>query len=182
MVRIGGQPKAKERTDPRWHSSLTEFKGSEQSTVLEVLRAGVLACGASACMNPSRVVDYSPGEIAGGLHIKADVYYIPIKTTQVGIHSFILHDNKLYLLQMTVSDTHVICDNLLPFLAPLKRLLPKHSWHFIFVKPPGQILVFPSSAELRNPDLYSAEIEVKSSIIEHDSKCISSSSGLVSTF
>jgi hypothetical protein len=138
---LGGQPKAKERVSPRWHSSHTEFKGSERSTVLEVLRAG---------MDPSHVIDYSPSEVAGGLHIKAEVYYIPIKTTQVGIDSFILHDNDLYLLQMTASDTHVISDKLLPFLTPLKGLPPKHSWHFIFVKPPCQILACPilSSAEL----------------------------------
>ena len=69
MVCIGGQLKAKESTDPQWHSSHTEFKGSEQSMVLEVLRARVLACRASVCMNPSHVLDYSPGEITSGLHI-----------------------------------------------------------------------------------------------------------------
>ena len=108
----------------------------------------------------------------------------PSKPPQVGIDSSISHDNNLYLLQMTVSDTHVISDKLLPFLVLLKGLPLKEGWHFIFVKPPRQILAcpIPSSAELRDLNLYLVEVEVKSSIIEHDSKCISSSSGLVSMF
>ena len=183
MVRIGGQPKAKERANAQWFSNHTQFGGSAQSKALEmeVLRPSALAGGASLGMDPSRVVDYGSDEVAGGLHIEADVYYIPVKTNRVGIDSFILHDNILYLLRMTVSDTHGISDKLLPFLVLLKGLPPKHDWRFIFVQPPRQILAcpVPGSAELWDLDLYSAEVEVKNPTIEYDNKCASSSFFLV---
>jgi hypothetical protein len=162
MVRIGGQPTVREKRMPQWFSSHTGFSGSVQPQALEVLRASALASGASLDMYPSRVVDYDSDEVAKGLHIAADVYYIPIKTNQAGIDSFILHDKTLYLLQMTVSDTHGISDELWPFLVSLKGLPPKRNWRFIFVKPPGKILAcpVPCSAELFDLDLYSAEVEV----------------------
>ncbi|KAF8350326.1 hypothetical protein F5887DRAFT_944842 [Amanita rubescens] len=158
MVRIGGQPIVREKRMPQWFSSHTEC-GSQ---ALEVLRASALARGASLDMYPSRVVDFDSDEIAGGLHIEADVYYIPIKTNQAGIDSFILHENTLYLLQMTVSDTHGISDELWPFLVSLIGLPPKSNWRFIFVKPPGKILAcpVPRSDELLDLSLHSAEVEV----------------------
>jgi hypothetical protein len=133
-----------------------------QSQALEVLRASALASEASLNMYPSRVVDYDSNEITRRLHIEANVYYIPIKTNQAGIDSFILHDKTLYLLQMTVSDTRGISDELWPFLVSLKGLPPKRNWRFIFVRPPGKILACPvsRSAELWDLDLYSAEVEV----------------------
>jgi len=162
MVRIGGQPTVREKRMPQWFSSHTAFSGSVQSQALEVLRASALASGASLDMRSSRVVDYDSTEIAGGLHIEADVYYIPIKTNQAGIDSFFLHDGTLYLLQMTVSDTHGISDELWPFFVSLKGLPPKCNWRLIFVKPPGKILAcpVPRSAELWDLNLYSAEVEV----------------------
>ena len=160
MVRIGEHPTVRERRMPQWHSSHTEFSGSAQPQALEVLRAG--ASRASLNMYPSRVVDYDSTEIARGLHIEANVYYIPIKTSQPGIDSFILHDKTLYFFQMTVSDTHSISDKFYPFLNSLKGLPPNSNWCFIFVKPPGKILIcpVPTSAELLGLDLYSAEVEV----------------------
>jgi hypothetical protein len=162
MVRIGGQPTVREKRMPPWFSSHTEFSGSAQSQALEVLRARALASRASLDMYPSRVVDYDSNEIARGLHIEADVYYIPIKTNQAGIDCFVVHDKTLYLLQMTASDTYSISDELWPFLVSLKGLPPKRKWRFIFVKPPGKILAcpVPRSAELWDLDLYSAEVEV----------------------
>ncbi|KAM6496569.1 hypothetical protein JOM56_007042 [Amanita muscaria] len=166
MVRIGGRPKARERKCTQWFSSHTEFRGSAQSNApeLEVLRASSLANGASLGMYPSRVVDYDSDEVAGGLHIEANFYYIvPLKANQVGIDSFILHKTKLYLFQMTVADSRVIRDGLGPFLNSLRGLPPKSDWRFIFVKPPRTILacLVPPSAELWDLGLYSAEVEVK---------------------
>jgi hypothetical protein len=160
MVRIGGQPMVREKRLPQWFSSHTDF--SESQAPLEVLRASALARKASLNIYPSRFVDYGSDEIARGLHIESDVYYLPIKTNQAGIDSFILHDQTLYLFQMTVSDILGISDKLWPFLDSLIGLPPKSNWRFIFVKLPGKILAcpVPHSAELRDLDLYSAEVEV----------------------
>ena len=159
MVRIGGHPTVREKRMAEWFSSHTEFSGS---VVLEGLRASTLASGTYLEVFPSRVVDFDSNEIAGGLHIEADVYYVPIKSNLAGIDSFILHDKTLYLLQMTVSDTHSISDKLWPFLVSLKGLPPNRNWRFIFVKPPGKILAcpVPRSAELWDLNLYSTELEM----------------------
>ena len=55
MVRIGGQTTVVTKM-PQWFSSDAVFSGSSHSQVLEVLRAGALAGGASLDMYPSRVV------------------------------------------------------------------------------------------------------------------------------
>ena len=105
MVRIGGQPTVRETWMPQCLSSHTEFS---RSLMLEVLCVSTFASRPSldVPVNPSCVVDYNSNEITRGFNIKADVYYIPIKTIQAWINSFILHDKILYLFQMTVSDTH----------------------------------------------------------------------------
>jgi len=161
MVRIGGQPQTKATKNPRWYSSHTEFiKGSNDSATLLALRVGASAGRVSLGVNPSRVVDYSPDEVADRLQIEADVYYIPVKASQVGIDSFILHNNNLYLLQMTASDTHSIKDKLSPFLLSLKGLPPRRDWCFIFVKPPRLHILacpVPDCTELWDLALYLAE-------------------------
>jgi hypothetical protein len=87
---------------------------------------------------------------------------MPTAPNQVGIDSFILHDNNLYLFQMTVADIHCIKPNLNTFLLSLKGLPPQNSWKFIFVKPPGRpILKCPvPDGELLDLSLYSTEVEV----------------------
>jgi hypothetical protein len=156
MVRIGGQTKTKTAKEPQWHSSHTEFPESKESKALGVKDSAETV---SLSIDPSHVVDYSTGEVTDGLQVQADVYYIPLKTSQVGIDSFILHNNTLYLLQMTASDVHGIKNKLITFLLSLKGLPSRHHWHFIFVKPPRLHILVPDCAEL---PLHSAEVEVKS--------------------
>ncbi|KAM6499289.1 hypothetical protein JOM56_004797, partial [Amanita muscaria] len=163
MVRIGGRPIVREKMNPQWFSSHIKFEGTPQSEV-ELLHANALTSGASSLgIPPSRVVDYGSDEVAAGLQVETDVYYIPVKPNQVGIDSFILHNDHLYLFHMTVSDTHGISDELMPFLGKLKGLPSQSFWRFIFVKPPHQRLacLVPRSPALWDVDLYSAEIEVR---------------------
>lgn len=164
MVRIGGQTKSGAPGEPQWHSSHTEFPESRESKALDALRVKASAKTVSLSVDPSHVVDYSTGEVTGGLQVQADIYYIPLKTSQAGIDSFILHNNTLYLLQMTTSDVHSIKNILLPFLLSLKGLPSRRNWKFIFITPPLQILKcpVPNCAELQDLALYSAEVEVKS--------------------
>ena len=123
---------------PRRNPSHTEFKGTKDSTALEALGVGVSAGGASLSVDPSCVVSDEDRH-----QNEADVYCIPVKTNQVGIDSFILHDNNLYLFQMTVFDVPGINDNLFSLLS-LKRLPPQRDWRFTVVKPPPA----PDRAEL----------------------------------
>jgi hypothetical protein len=165
MVRIGGQTKSRAPKEPQWHASHTEFPESKESEALEALRVDASAKTVSLSIDPSHFVDYSTGEVADGLQVQADVYYIPLKANQVGIDSFIVHNNTLYLLRMTTSDVHPIKNKLLPFLQSLKGLPSRRHWQFIFVKPPRLHILkcpVPNGAELRDLPLYSAEVEVKS--------------------
>ena len=164
MVRIGGQPQTKAAKDLQWFSSHTEFRGSDDSTVLEALRVKASTKKVSLRIDPSCVVDYSSDEVVDRLHVEANIYYIPINANRAGINSFILHNKKLYLFQTTISDAHIITPKLLSFLLKLKGLPPQNRWHFIFVRPPRRILAcsIPDSAELRELVLYSAEVKVKS--------------------
>jgi hypothetical protein len=51
----------------------------------------------SLSVDPSPVVDYSPNEVVYGLEIVADIDYILVRQNQVGIDSFILHNNLNHL-------------------------------------------------------------------------------------
>ena len=103
--------RVREKRIPWWYSSHAELRESSQSRAREVLRASTLAGKTSLDMKPSLVVYYDSHEIVTGL-IEADVYYIPLKTSQAGIDSFILHNGILYLLRMTVADIHDISNDL----------------------------------------------------------------------
>ncbi|KIM91796.1 hypothetical protein PILCRDRAFT_58282 [Piloderma croceum F 1598] len=158
MVHIGG---AKE---PQWHLSHTKFPESPESKALEALRVEASSKTISLSIDPSRVVDYGTDEVTNGIQVEADVYYIPLKANQVGIDSFILHNDTLYLLQMTTSAAHDIKEKLVPFLLSLKGTPSRSRWHFIFVKPSLHILAcpVPKCTVLQDLVLYSAEVEVKS--------------------
>jgi hypothetical protein len=84
--------------------------------------------------------------------------------SQVGIDSFILHNDTLYLLQMTTSAADDIKEKLVPFLLSLKGTPSRSRWYFIFVKPSLHILAcpVPKCTVLQDLVLYSAEVEVKS--------------------
>ena len=162
MVRIGGQPQTKAVKDHRWFSSYTEFKGSDDSTVLEALRVKASAKKVSLRIDPSCVIDYNSDEVVDRLHVEANIYYIPVNANRAGISSFILHNKKLYLFQTTVSNAHSITPKLLSFLLKLKGLPRRNCWHLLFVKPPHHNLAYsiPDSAELQELNPYLAEIAV----------------------
>ena len=164
MVRIGGHTNNGGAKEPQWHSSHTKFPESTESKALEALRVEAFSKTVSLSIDPSRVVDYDTDEVDDGIQVEGDVYYIPLKANQVGIDSFILHNDTLYLLQMTTSAAHDIKEKLMPFLLSLKGTPSRSRWHFIFVKPSHHILAFPvpKYTVLQDLVLYSAEVEVES--------------------
>ena len=177
MVRVGDQTSIAAEPaaawSPKWYSrsDFTKFGSLNDSGAPEALHCVNASATnkTSLSIHPSRVIiDYSPdSEVANGIQIESNVYYVPIKSDQVGIDSFILHNNNLYLLQMSVvDDIHPgITNKLFPFLLSLKGLPPRSNWHFIFVKAPGfNILTrpIPDHAELWDLALYLAKVEVKS--------------------
>jgi hypothetical protein len=164
MVRIGGHTNDRGAKEPQWHSSHTKFPESTESKVLEALRVEASSKTVSLSIDPSRVVDYSTDKVTDGIQVEADVYYIPLKANQAGIDSFILHNDTLYLFQMTTFAAYDIKEKLVPFLLSLKGTPSRSRWHFIFVKPSLHILAcpVPKCTVLQDLVLYSAEVEVES--------------------
>ena len=70
--------KSRAAREPRWDSSHTGFSESKKSKALEALRVNPSAKTVSLSVDPCHVVDYSTGEVTGGLQVQADVYYIPL--------------------------------------------------------------------------------------------------------
>jgi hypothetical protein len=163
MVHTDDQMKTRAAREHQLHLSHTKFQESKESSVFEALCVEASVETVSLSIDPSHIVNYSMAKVTDGLQVEADVYYILLKINQVRINSFILHNNNLYLLQMTVSDVHGIKSKLEPFLLSLKGLPSQRYWHFIFVKPPcchNLACPVPDCAELWNLALYLAEIEV----------------------
>jgi len=160
MVRMGGPTTDRRKTEIKWHSSHTEFP--KEFEALEAQRHVASSRTESLNIVPSRHEDYSTGK---QLHVEAGVYYIPLETNQVGIDSFILKNDILYLFQMTTAIKHDINDKLAPFIRSLTGVSSKESdWCFIFIKPPRHILTcpVPYDSSLRKVVLCSAEVEMRS--------------------
>jgi hypothetical protein len=164
MVRIGGHTNDRGAKEPQWHSSHTKFPESTESKALEALHVEASSKTVSLSIDPSRIVDYSMDEVTDGIQVEANVYYILLKANQVGIDSFILHNDTLYLFQMTTFAAYDIKEKLMPFLLSLKGTLSQSRWHFIFAKPSLHILAcpVPKCTVLQDLVLYSAEVEVES--------------------
>jgi hypothetical protein len=75
--------------------------------------------------------------------IHSDVFYVPNSPNQVGFDSFILHDEILYIFQITIASKHLIKPGIMDFLS--HETLKKAQWRFIFVIPPGETVECPES-------------------------------------
>ena len=90
MVKLDKVPQGK----PQWHSSHINFT----DPILETKRLDVLPKSFNLNVKPSKVVySVSPSPI------EEDVCYVPKKTNQVAIDSFIISGGHLYLFQFTIS-------------------------------------------------------------------------------
>lgn len=65
----------------------------------------------------------------------SDVYYLPRKSNQVALDSFIIHDGLLYIFQFPRGKHHDIKDGLITFLEKCAGLLPCGDWRVVFIIP-----------------------------------------------
>jgi hypothetical protein len=104
---------------PQWHSSHNTLSNEE----LERKRQNALLSKASINIRPSSVFEYDGDDFPS--EIRSNVYYLPKKSNQVTLDSFILHLGILYIFQFTTAKEHLIKDGLLSFLARCTGLPPQ---------------------------------------------------------
>jgi hypothetical protein len=70
------------------------------------------------------------------LKIHSDVFYVPKSAKQAAFDSFILYDEVLYIIQITIASSRPIKHGIMDFDSHEK--LREAQWHFIFVVPRGE--------------------------------------------
>jgi hypothetical protein len=90
--------------------------------------------------NDSLTLDVRPSETCrydqeglGKLKARRDVFCIPTLQNEVGLDSFIWHQDHLYVFQFTIAKRHGIKDGPISMLEQCPKLPPRSNWRFIFV-------------------------------------------------
>jgi hypothetical protein len=109
----------------RWHSSHHPFENQEE---LEKLREVVSVTTVEVHPSTARVYEGQELDPEPGIY-----YYIPRKSNQVALDSFILYETIFYMFQFTVSEAHSINDGLISQFAERVKLPPMDKWRFIFI-------------------------------------------------
>ncbi|KAF8516562.1 hypothetical protein BU17DRAFT_76626 [Hysterangium stoloniferum] len=99
---------------PQWYSSHIPLSNPE----LEQLR--VQAVEEDLSLTPTQTIEYLESELDT---ILSDVLYVPQRSNQVAIESFILSNGKLYLFQFTIAKNHPIKSGVINYAA--KHGFPK---------------------------------------------------------
>lgn len=149
MVRFDKVPTGK----PRWHSSHISL----ESAVLEAKRLEALQHSIHLDVKPTRVVQSGVTSPS----VEEGVYYVPEKTNQVAIDSFIVSDGLLYLFQFTIGEHHDVKAGLKTFLKTYPSIPAEDNWHFVFIIPTNKELISPQLPDsLKKLRVSSATIDV----------------------
>jgi hypothetical protein len=128
MVRPDGDGR-KRRS--QWHANHRSFSSNKK---LEATRQAAVKNSITLEVRPSDICMYGGQDLAK-LDVQPGIYYISKQTNEVGLDSFILHDDHLYLFQFTIGKRHGISEELIPWLTQCTQLPPRSRWYFIFVIP-----------------------------------------------
>ncbi|KAF8523115.1 hypothetical protein BU17DRAFT_86251 [Hysterangium stoloniferum] len=135
---------------PQWYSSHIPLSNPE----LEQLR--VQAVEEDLSVTPTQTIEYLESELDT---ILSDVFYVPQRSNQVAIDSFILSNGKLYLFQFTIAKNHPIQSGIINYAA--KHGFPKQEdWCFVFIIPPALTLTVPQQPAVKEVCLYTAVVDV----------------------
>ncbi|KAF8529639.1 hypothetical protein BU17DRAFT_60418 [Hysterangium stoloniferum] len=107
-------------------------------------------------IKPTQTIEYLEYELNT---ILPDVFYVPERSNQVIIDSFILSNGKLYLFQFTIAKNDPIKSGITNYAA--KRGFPKQEdWRFVFIIPPALTLTIPQQPADKEVHLYTAVVDV----------------------
>ncbi|KAF8523117.1 hypothetical protein BU17DRAFT_64015 [Hysterangium stoloniferum] len=133
---------------PQWYSSHIPLSNPE----LEQLR--VQAVEEDLSLTPTQTIEYLESELDT---ILSDVFYVPQRSNQVVIDSFILSNGKLYLFQFTIAKNYLIKSGIINYAA--KHGFPKQEdWCFVFIIPPALTLTVPQQPAVKEVCLYTAVV------------------------
>ncbi|TFK61874.1 hypothetical protein BDN72DRAFT_420401 [Pluteus cervinus] len=156
MVRKPLNPRAKRQ--PQWHSAYIPL----ENEALEQMRLQLAQDPngkESLKVQPSMVLEYSFESFP--THPTQDVYYIPTRSNEEALYSFIIHNNTLYIFQFTMAGNHSIKAGLALLLEKLKTIIT--DYRFIFVMPTDSELLqirSPKDKELKQLQPYSARVDM----------------------
>ncbi|KAF8516580.1 hypothetical protein BU17DRAFT_50754 [Hysterangium stoloniferum] len=132
---------------PQWYSSHIPLSNPE----LEQLR--VQAVEEDLSLTPTQTLESELDTIL------SDVLYVPQRSNQVAIESFILSNGKLYLFQFTTAKNHPIKSGIINYAA--KHGFPKQEdWCLVFIIPPALTLTVPQQPAVKEVCLYTAVVDV----------------------
>lgn len=110
-------PMTKTNPASRWRTN--HVNGADTSTMLPLI-------------NISRMSNDAFSSTVGPIQEK--VYYAPYNPNQAAVDSFIMDNNRLFIFQFTISDTHNVNEGILDLFSQ-ESLPPRENWHYIFVVP-----------------------------------------------
>ncbi|KAF8809620.1 hypothetical protein BYT27DRAFT_7093757 [Phlegmacium glaucopus] len=125
---------------------------------LEASRQAALGRMSRLDVKPTRVVE------SGGTppSVEEGIYYLPKKTNQVAIDSFIVSGGSLYLFQFTIGEHHDVKAGLKTFLEACPGIPAEDNWCFVFIIPTDQTVMCPQLPDaLRGIAVCSAAIAVE---------------------
>ena len=152
---VAPQEAPRRTNHPRWHSSHTAIDDER----LEAMRLTALGKSNTLKIRPSATCEFD--EIHN-IVVTPCVYYIPSKTNQVALDSFILDgDGFLDISQFTGGKIHEINSGLISFLGKCEGIPPQDKWRFIFIIPDDVATLkcpVPKNTTLQTLPLYSAMV------------------------
>ena len=153
MIRLTRKPNAK--TCPRWYSSHTSLS----SKTLEAKRQQAQRRSQAIQIPPTTTREFKANEV---LSLAEHVFYVPISDNQEAPDTLLLINGILYIFQFTVGKEYTIKPGFVEFLRKCRHVPPMEEWKFVFVIPPGSMLIYPEpNSQLRNFNPYSAELDVQ---------------------
>ncbi|KAF8523806.1 hypothetical protein JB92DRAFT_2827192 [Gautieria morchelliformis] len=120
-------------THSRWHTTFGDFSANPAlgRAQEETLKAGPPPISLSIVPSGSWAFDHSEPNI----EIEENIYFVPLTANEVGIDSFIVNAEHLYMFQFASGIQRSVNHGLLAALKRFSNLPPPVNWHYIFVVP-----------------------------------------------
>jgi len=156
MVRLPRKPNTKIR--PRWYTSHISLTNK----TLEATRKQALRRSQTIQFPATTTQEFNSDDV---LSLRERVFYVPVSENQEALDAFLLLNGILYIFQFTVGQKHSIKPGFVEFLQKCQHSPPLEEWKFVFLIPPGLMLLCPEPKSqlptLCNLNPYSAELDLR---------------------
>jgi hypothetical protein len=154
MVRLPRSSNAKLR--PRCYTS----HASLTNEILEGEREQALNRSQTIQIPPTTTEEFKADDI---MSLREGVFFVPASGVEEALDAFLFLNGILYILQFTVGQEGSIKPGVVEFLQKWQHVPPLEEWKFVFLIPPGIMLLCPEPqlSCLRNLNPYSAELDLQ---------------------